>query len=241
MKRNVTPMEAFSHDVQKYVRWRDDQIGYCRNMLERKLSEDRYDLHLKYQDGEIAKEAAGRLQYHFEITLGNTFRATLLAGVCAILEETMTAIIEKLIPAANKRKAALKSAKVANKNAHGHSNWLQDHITAIGVEINLSTTTRFQKDIAEFNDVITFRNCIMHTFGNIEKSKFPNEIKEALKRIDVIRKNENTFLVYPSQDGHLIFGENMVAHGQVRCVSIVDFVCRAIARQSRIHSSATSS
>lgn len=228
MKHDKTPTEKFCHDLAKYARWRDDQIYACNKLIEETIDKDKYDLLVKRDEGQVAEAEAAKLMYHFEVTLLNTFRYTLLAGVCAILEESVKALAEHLIPDEEKRKAALKAAKKVNAKANGHSNWLQDYIGLIGGVIALNPTDQFQEHVEQFYDVIMIRNCINHSFGNIEKTEYVEQTKQALHRIDVAAKRGNYDLARMSMDGYLILGENMVAHAKCLAIPIVDFICRAL-------------
>jgi hypothetical protein len=229
----MTPLELFARDLMKRYRVRDDQIGHCRHEVETKIDKDTYDVLVKKEDGKLTDDVAGRLLYHFDITLGNTFRYTLVCGVCAILEEAVKAIAVMLIPDAPTRKAAFDRARATIRKTNGHCNTLQAYVAVIDSVVPLAPTDQFNKDMEELTDVITLRNCIQHDWGNIDKSDYAKQVNDALGRIGVAAERGNYNLAQRSLDGFLVLGDNMVGHAQCLAIPIIDFLCRAIINHER--------
>src|SRR5262249_41665496 len=86
---------GFYREVAQLVRRGTEQIEYCRELVEQKIEENKMELLLKREDGTVSDEAIRQLWHHLEITLANTFRHTLVAGVCAVVEESVNAIVER--------------------------------------------------------------------------------------------------------------------------------------------------
>ena len=183
---------------------------------------------LKRRDEAVSDASAGRFLHHLEITLGNTFRYTLLSGVCAVVEECVNAITEKLIPDEKARqKAKIKTAD-AVKATRKWTNWLQTGVELITTEAKIHRTANFESDVEQFTDIITLRNCISHVWGNVAMADYPDQVQEAVKKLGFVARKENTELVCISTDGYLVLGRDMVSHSICPAVEIVDYLCTAM-------------
>ena len=87
------------------------------------------------------------------------------------------------------------------------ANWLETSVGVITTITALPTTAQFQADLDQFSDVITLRNCISHTWGNIAKGKYPKQVSEAVQRIAVIQQSQNCEFAYISNDDYLVLGK----------------------------------
>jgi hypothetical protein len=72
-------------EIHKCARRGTDQIEHCQCLIERKIEEDKMDLLKRRNEG--ASDASIGRWHHLETTLANTFRYTLLSGVCAVVED----------------------------------------------------------------------------------------------------------------------------------------------------------
>src|SRR5688572_14207766 len=117
---------AFYSELRKYARWRFEQLSYCKSEIENKVYDNKYALlsqdHDQRRAGVATNPALGRLLHHLEYTIGNTFRYTLVIGVCSVLEESAKAIAEEHFPDKAKRKKELRDDSLRGKN------WLQKHV-----------------------------------------------------------------------------------------------------------------
>jgi hypothetical protein len=218
----------FYREIHRAARRGAEQIEHCKCLIEQKIEEDKTTLLLKRGDEVISDASMGRFWHHLDITLGNTFRYTLLSGLCAVVEECVNAIAEELIPDQTKRKKDYERAAQAGKAKKGWTNWLRTGVELITTEAKVSLPANFELDVEEFTDMITLRNCISHVWGNVAITDYPDQVREAVKRLGLIEKKENTELVCISTDGYLVLGRDMVSHSICPAVEIVDFLCTAM-------------
>lgn len=222
----------FYAEIASCVRRGTEQIEYCKILVEQKIEEDKTALLLKRENEAVPDASIGRLWHHLEITLGNTFRYTLLSGVCAVVEECLIAIVDRLIPEETARKKALKKAEAEIRATNGWANWLQSRIQLISTIANLNLTTQFRSDVAQFTDVISLRNCIGHAWGNLERADYAEQVRDAVEKLASEEKRQNCEFACLSPDGYLVLGRDMISHALFLAVEIVDFVCERLAQQA---------
>jgi hypothetical protein len=216
-------------EVARCVRRGTEQIEYCKILVEQKIEDDKASLLLKRENESVSDASMGRLWHHLEITLANTFRYTLLSGVCAVVEECVNAIVDRLVPDETARKRALKKAEGEVKATKGWANWLESRIQLISTFANLTLPEQFQSDLEQFTDVICLRNCIGHAWGNVKNSDYPGQVSDAVTRLASQEKEQNTEFAHISQDGYLVLGRDMISHALFLAVEIVDFLCVELA------------
>jgi hypothetical protein len=224
-----TVPQEFYREVAKCVRRGTEQIEFCKTLVEQKIEEDKTALLLERGDETLSDATIRRLWHHLEITLGNTFRYALLVGVCAVVEECVNAIVDRLIPDEAVRKKKLKKAASEVKARKKWANWLESRIQLISTAANLNLTARFESDLKDFTDVITLRNCIGHAWGNVEKADFPEQVRDAVRRLESEEKEQNCKFAFISSDGFLVLGREMIPRGLFLAVEVVDSVCREMA------------
>jgi hypothetical protein len=214
-------------EVHKCARRGTDQIEHCKCLIERKIEEDKMAL-LQRRDEGVSDASIGRFWHHLEITLANTFRYTLLSGVCAVVEECVNAITENLVSDEKEREKAKNKAGSAVKATKGWTNWLQTGVGLIITDAKIPPTANFESDVEQFTDIITLRNCISHAWGKIASADYPDQVREAVKRLGLVEVRENTELARISSDGYLVLGRDMVSYSIFPAVEIVDFLCTAM-------------
>jgi hypothetical protein len=219
----------FYREIHRAARRGAEQIEHCKCLIEQKIEEDKTALLLKRGDEVISATSIGRFWHHLDITLGNTFRYTLLCGVCAVVEECVNAIAEKLIPDETKRKKDYEKAAKTVKAKKGRTNWLRTGVELFTTEAKISWIANFESDVEQFTDIITLRNCISHVWGNVAMTDYQDQVRETVKRLGLIEKKENTKLVCISTDGYLVLDRDMVSHSICPAVEIVEFLCTAVA------------
>jgi hypothetical protein len=218
--------QDFYGEVAKCVRRGTEQIEYCKALVERKLEEDKTALLLKREDEAVPDASIRGLWHHLEITLANTFRYTLLSGVCAVLEDGMSAIVVQLIPDETARKKALKKAEGEVRAMKGWANWLESCVQLISTVAKLNPTAQFQCDLGQFMDAIALRNCICHAWGNVENADYPEQVRDTVGRLADEEKKQNCEFACISPDGYLVLGRDMIPRALFLAVEIVNFVCR---------------
>jgi hypothetical protein len=202
-----------------------EQIEYCKNLVEQKIADEKMELLERGNDGTVSDASLRQLWNHLELTLGNTFRFTLLAGVCAVLEECVNAIIDRLVPDEQERKKKLREAENKVKVGKGWSNWLESRIQLISTVVTLNQTPQFESDLNKFSDVITLRNCIGHAWGNVENTDYPQQVRDVVKRLENEARQQNSELAFISPAGRLELGRDMISYALDPVIPIIEFVC----------------
>ena len=85
------------YEISQLACHRLDQIGHCKNFVEVKIHEDEFTLLQRAHEKQIDDKQAGKVWHHLQISLGNTFRYTLVSGVCSILEDSVTGIAKIIL------------------------------------------------------------------------------------------------------------------------------------------------
>ena len=210
------------HELGVYLRRRLGHLRSCHVLVEERIYDDIMAHAEKSKGHKDADSAMNRLMHHLIYGLGNTFRYTLLIGVCSFLEESVKAIAKELIPDDKKR------AKTMEKK---NGNWLQKHIHLLAT-LALDPTP-FQGDLDGFNDLITVRNCITHSWGKVAKSRNPKETTDAVQRIKTAGKKENIHdHADLSKDGYVILGDRIIPHSVWLAECIVDALFTAMLKVS---------
>src|SRR5438093_5628297 len=91
-------LHEFYDQVGRCVRRGTEQIEYCKCLVEQRIEQDKEAWLLKAGNESVSDASISRLWHHLEITLANTFRCTLLCGLCAVVEECINPIVDRLIP-----------------------------------------------------------------------------------------------------------------------------------------------
>lgn len=217
--------QDFYGEVARSIRRGTESIEYCRNLVEHKIEEDKLALLLKRRDEAVPEATVGRLWHHLEITLANTFRYTLVSGVCAVAEECVDAIVDELLPDEAARKKAMKRAGNEVRAMTDRTNWLDSRIRLISSVATLDLTPTFQTVVNRFADVISLRNCIGHAWGNVNNADYPQQVRAAVCSLRSEAKKTICEFASISQGGYLILGRDMVAHAVCLAVEIVDYLC----------------
>lgn len=178
-------------DLANYLNRRLDYLGKCETEIENKLWRDERQLLRKVEEGVCREDdpALGSFLFHIDCIVGNTFRYTMLVGVCSFLEEAMKEI--------TKRRVKDYDALI---KAQRSGNWLRKHVRILcnGAGLDL---VPLRGDLQKFHDLITLRNCIVHSWGKLAGARSPNAVKMAAQRIPTAEI---------SLDGYLFFGDQVV-------------------------------
>jgi hypothetical protein len=160
----------------------------------------------------------GRIFFHLEYGLARTFRYALLIGVCSFVEESVKALASERIPDQGKSKEAMKGKK---------GSWLVKHVHAFTQLAGLDARP-FQDELNAFNDLITLRNCITHSWGKVDEALDPQQTRDVVARLKGVEKTENVNLVETSSDGYLLFGDNFIHHAIWHAECVVDALFNAL-------------
>ncbi len=211
----MTIPETYQRELGDYFRRRFDHLARCNAEIESKLRDDEADLCRRIDSGEFDKSdpAVGRMIHHIEYVVGNTFRYTMLVGACSFLEEAVKAITKVLVSDYDARIKALKRK----------DNWLRIHVRVLS-ESGAFDPGAIRNDLYKFHDLIALRNCIVHSWGNVAKTRHPAAVERAVERIkpaDV------------SRDGYLLFESDLVPEALCTAEDIVDAISKSGFGESR--------
>lgn len=189
-------------DVVGYFQKRLEYLSRCWTEIEAKLSGDRMTLLDKIDNGECSKDdpALGQAFHHLDFVVGNTFRYTMLVGVCSFLEEALVLIGRRLMCDYSER---MKQQK--------QGNWLHRNVCVLTGPASLNVA-EMQRDLGTFHDMITLRNGIVHAWGNLAECRDPVAITEAAQRINGVE----------IVGGHLVLEEEVVAEALSAAENIVE-------------------
>lgn len=221
----MSPTKTFYRELHRYALWRIEQLFHCHCEVEKKVSDDKYAALAKDHEERLAGAAAnpslGRLLHHLEYTLGNTFRYTLIIGVCSVLEESVKAIAEEQFPDEAYRRITL------NAKSQKGRNWLQKHIYLFATLPGFKANDLLGSEAERFSDIITLRNCIGHSWGNVDKDEHPEQVTAAVQRIQIRARQENSYLADIS-NGYIVLGENMVSDAINLAERVIEEICCAM-------------
>jgi hypothetical protein len=199
----LTRKDKANRDLGDYLHARLQHLEHCNAEIEEKLCDERMSLCKKIDEGVYSKHdhAIGRIAYHLEMVLGNTFRYTLLVGVCSFLEEAIKAISRRLVPDYDNQ---LRDEK--------RGNWLNKHVRMLRREAALDPVP-IQADLQTFDDLIMLRNCIVHSWGNVSEARNPTAVRASMARIA---------LVELSRDGYLYLGDEVISTAIIAAENIAE-------------------
>lgn len=118
-------------------------------------------------------------------------REGLLIQICSLLEYSMVQLSKLLI------------SNYGVKLRQKRGNWLEKHLSLLGRR-NIKDLD--SKDVELFSDFIRIRNCFVHSNGIISQSRYAEQIKGAIDRLQKIGKIQNTDIINLSNDGYIILG-----------------------------------
>ena len=201
------------HDLGKYLRRRLEYLERCNAEIESKLSDDERDLCRRVDKGEYSKNdsAIDQIVFHLEIVVGNTFRYTMLIGVCSFLEEAIKAITKRLV-----------SDYETKLRAQKKGNWLRKHIQVLSGLVGLKVAP-IQRDLDKFYNLITLRNCIVHAWGKVAEARDPDAVMGAAHKV------ETTEI---SKDGYLVLGDQVVPEAIIAAENIAEEILTSNLRVS---------
>jgi hypothetical protein len=180
-----------NRDLADYLHRRLEFLGPCHAEIETKALDDERDLIRRIDSGEYGKSdpAVGKIVFHLENVVRNTFRYTMLVGVCSFLEVALKAIAQRSVSDYGARLKRKKSG-----------NWLQKHVSVLSDAIALDVVS-IQADFDKFNHLICIRNCIVHAWGNLAEDSNAAAVRNATQRIETADV---------SHDDHVVLGDQVI-------------------------------
>lgn len=187
-----------------YLRKRLEHMEQCKAAFDSHLNEEKRELQRKLDMDTLRHDdpAVGKIVHHREYVVANTFRYTMLVGLCSFLEEAIKEIAERLL---SDYDAKLKSVKKGN--------WLRRHMRILvdrsGVDLG-----PIEQDLNKFHDLITLRNCVVHAWGKVAAANDPAAVKAAVGRIQTATMFRDGFLCFGDQvlPEAIIAAENIAEH-----------------------------
>lgn len=142
--------------------------------------------------GQIPEEGPGLFPEF--VGLDNRYRGLLREGlliqICSLLEYSMVQVSKQLI--------SDYEVKLKKKGS-----WLERHLRLLGRR-NINGLDA--EDVLYFSDFIKIRNCFVHSNGIIHQSRYPDQMKKVVARLQELGKVLNTDIIKLSDDGYIILG-----------------------------------
>lgn len=121
-------------------------------------------------------------------------RGGMLIQFCSLVEYTMGQVCTILIP----------QYKMEYKKKKG--NWLEKNVELL--ESN-GITGIATEDVSLFCDFITLRNCLVHCCGKIEEYKYPDQVRDSIKRFQNLGQKMNVDIASET-DGYVLLGVDVL-------------------------------
>jgi len=194
-----------NRDLRDYLHRRLDYLERCNTQVETEIWDQEMDLCRKIDDGFYSQNdpAIGEIIVHLEFVVGNTFRYTMVVGVCSFLEEAIKRITKRLV--------ADYDAKI---KAQRGGNWLSKHMRVLSHHAGLKIEC-LKGELDKFDDLIRLRNCIVHAWGNVAGARDPATVQTAVQRIETAEI---------SKDGYLVLGDQVVPEAICTAENIADAI-----------------
>ncbi len=201
----MTSKKDMNKKLADYLHRRLQYLEVCTSEIENKLKDDKSSLLDDIDNGVRDKNDPdiGKLVFHLNYVVGNTFRYTMLVGICSFVEEALKAIAKLLFSDYESQFKNLRKGSEIDK-----------HIKLLTRDEKFDAAS-IQTDLDKFKDMYTLRNCIVHAWGKLENAKVPDDVTEALARIETAEI---------SKDGYLLLGDQVIAEAIDTAESIVDSV-----------------
>lgn len=186
-----------------YLYRRCDYLTRTNGEIETKLSDDELDIVLRLNTGELSPDDpdVGRAFFHIDCVVANTFRYTMLAGVCSFLEEALKEICRRVVSDYDRE---LKKKR---------GNFLRKHVSLLtGVGLNKAP---IQASINKFNAMIAVRNSIIHAWGRLPEGESKKRLERNLKMIETAEV---------SKDGFIVLGDQVIAEAINTAEEIADHI-----------------
>lgn len=197
-----------------YLHCRLKHLDASNSRIEEYMSVEGMTLCRKIDEGVYTANspAVARIVKHLEYVVGNTFRNTMLVGVCSFLEEAIKAIAKLLIDDDDDYEKKLKSLKGGN--------WLSKHIELLVNNVGLTVDVSLTSELDKFHQFITLRNCVVHSFGKVSGDRNPTAV---LGAVNVLMAIDNG-TVEVTKDGFLLFGDQLVPEAIITAENIGDAI-----------------
>jgi hypothetical protein len=186
-----------------YLYRRCEYLTRTNAEIEEMLSDDRMEICRQISVGELSKQdpLVGQAFFRIDCIVGNTFRYTMLAGVCSFLEEALKEMSRRVVP------------DYKQKLNEKRGNFLSRHI-AILSDAGLNAAP-IQGSIDRFHAMITVRNSIVHAWGKLSAVGNPKRLRESL---DMIESAE------VSKDGFVVLGDEVIPEAVNSAEEIADHI-----------------
>jgi hypothetical protein len=199
-----------SRILASYLRQRLHHLLCCNSVIQTEIDGQLRDLCEKVDKGELDRTdpSIGKIVFHLQYVIGNTYRYTLLIGVCSFLEESMKAISRVLVRDYESK---------WNVKKRGRGNWLDKQVGLLSDSVGLDVTP-IHTDLDGFRDLIALRNCIVHAWGKVAEAIDPGAVKSAASRLGVSEI---------SRDGYLVLNDQAVPTAIWSAECIIDAILMA--------------
>ncbi len=192
-------MSDSAHDPQRiaeYLRTRLEYLRNCRIHIENKLSDESFE----FINSEDDEDTVNRFLFHIDCVVANTFRYSMLIAACSFLEEAVKLLCHVSITDYSQKLKAIRKGS-----------WLTKHRRLLEAErsVDIAAVGEHWDKMA---NVVPIRNCITHTWGNVNECQNSEHVQEIAAR-------EDMYTV--TKDGHLLLNNEAVTYALLASQQIV--------------------
>ncbi len=204
----MTHQRNTAQTLAQYLRKRLERLEQCNAGFETKHSDDERQVCEDVSAGIYMDDDPdlGRILFHMKYVYANTFRYCLLGALCSFLEEALKAI------------GPFVGAGYDSRLKQKKGNWLVRHI-AVLQDITAIDCAPVQGSVDKFCDLITLRNCVMHSGGNVDSDRDPQAVRKAVQRVETAEQ---------SRDNFLFLGDQVVPEAIIAAEEIADHILKCI-------------
>ena len=165
--------------IAHYLRKRLEYLETCSVEFEDRISKDQAAL----ANSDADQATIGQLFFRLEYVLGNTFRYSLLIGVCSYLEEALRTICELVIADHDSQLHAVRG-----------KHWLAAHRKLLENDAVVSFET-VEDEYCLMDDMVVVRNCLVHAWGRMSKCKNRQRLDQIVSRRPFLQVSMDGYLV----------------------------------------------
>lgn len=159
------PEVSSAKQIREYLKTRIDFLEACDTEIENKISNDLDSaVNLNLSDEDFT-----RCFFHLEHAVGCTFRYCMLIAVCSFLEEAHEAICQHSV-----------AGYESKRGSSGKGSWLDRH-RRMFVEHSILCIDEVCEQYDLMKDFVVIRNSLVHTWGNINKSKNSARLRQIIQ------------------------------------------------------------
>jgi hypothetical protein len=207
-KKMPTPEQK--NELVSYLKIRLKYIRDCATLLEGFLDAEYKRYALQSDNNKLTPEMQEVL-HDIEYGLTLTFRYCMLVAVCSYVEDSLKKIGELVV--------SDYSQKI--KSDHSHDSWFRKHLRVLESDAKIDFTA-IESDISLFEDIITVRNAIVHTWGKVDEVKNPAKLETIIENKK--KKYGTNNWIEKTANGYIFLNDLALPNAKITATNIVRHV-----------------